>query len=80
MNGFLAGVMLRRLMKGRSVVQIERAFWIVVVMLIALFLAAVIAQYLFAPGRSAGSDNARWVRDWQVHSRNIPVWLSRTPN
>jgi hypothetical protein len=72
MNGFFAGVMLRRLMKGRSVAQIERAFWIVMVTLIALFLAAFIAQFLFAPRQSAGSDSAR-------HASNFTSYATAPP-
>lgn len=44
MSAYFAGFVVRRLMKGKNADQIERAFWIVVVILASLFIAGLLAD------------------------------------
>lgn len=46
---WLVGLFLKRLMKGRTVQQLDTAFWAVVIVLVGLFLTAWLLQSAAAP-------------------------------
>lgn len=54
MSGYLAGVVLRRAMKGKSAAQVEHAFWAVVIAIIGLTIGALITEALFPPAPLPG--------------------------
>ena len=46
MSGYGVGFVVRRLMRGKTPAQVERAFWIVVVTLSVLFIGAYALEHI----------------------------------